>query len=120
MWKTRKNVGDLHILIVDNFDFPRKIVKFCQNWIFGKKFDFSNSVDNFEKQKVIFIGCEDTKKAFKSTGSTSDDQDDGVGTACGGDVSARLAEHCTFFASAMQGEKFLFVLGTLNFFPNLL
>ena len=77
-------------------------------------------MDNFEKQKVIFIGCEDTKKAFKSTGSTSDDQDDGVGTACGGDVSARLAEHCTFFASAMQGEKFLFVLGTLNFFPNLL
>jgi len=36
-WKTRKNVGDLHILIVDAFDFPRKIVKFCQNWIFLTK-----------------------------------------------------------------------------------
>ena len=38
---------------VDNFDFTRKIVKkiwmknslrFCQNWILGQKFDFSNSV----------------------------------------------------------------------------
>ena len=46
----------LDILAVDNFDFTRKIVKkkldeklvkmlgFCQNWIFGQKFDFSNSV----------------------------------------------------------------------------
>ena len=24
-WKTRENVGDLHFLVVDNFDFPRKI-----------------------------------------------------------------------------------------------
>ena len=43
-WKTRENVGDVHILVVDIFDYPRKIVKFCQNWIFGQKFDFSNSV----------------------------------------------------------------------------
>ena len=46
----------LDFLAVDNFDFTRKIVKknlgeklvkilgFCQNGIFGQKFDFSNSV----------------------------------------------------------------------------
>ena len=55
-WKTRENVVVLHFLAVDNFDFTRKIVKknsgeklvkmlgFCPNWIFGQKFDFSNSV----------------------------------------------------------------------------
>ena len=54
-WKTREDVVVLDFLAVDNFDFPRKIVKkfgeklvkmlgFCQNWIFGQKFDFSNSV----------------------------------------------------------------------------
>ena len=47
----------LDFLAVDNFDFTRKIVKkklgeklvkmlgFCQNWISGQKFDFSNSVN---------------------------------------------------------------------------
>ena len=47
----------LDFLAVDNFDFTRKIVKkklgeklvkmlgFCQNWIFGQKIDFSNSVE---------------------------------------------------------------------------
>ena len=51
-WKTRENVVVLDFLAVDNFDFTRKIVKknlgeklvkmlgFCQNWIFGQKFDF--------------------------------------------------------------------------------
>ena len=46
----------LDFLAVDNFDFTRKIAKkildeknvkmlgFCQNWIFGQKFDFHNSV----------------------------------------------------------------------------
>ena len=46
----------LNFLAVDNFDFTRKIVKkilgeklvkmlgFGQNWIFGQKFDYSNSV----------------------------------------------------------------------------
>ena len=46
----------LDFLAVDNFDFTRKIVKknlgeklvkmlgFRQIWIFGQKFDFSNSV----------------------------------------------------------------------------
>ena len=46
----------LDFLAVDNFDSTRKIVKkiwgeklvkmlgFCQYWIFGQKFDFSNSV----------------------------------------------------------------------------
>ena len=55
-WKSRENVVGLGSLAVDNFDFTRKIVKenlgeklvkmlgFCQNWIFGQKFDFSNSV----------------------------------------------------------------------------
>ena len=55
-WKTRENVVVLDFLAVDNFDFTRKITKknlgeklvkmfgFCQNWIFGQKFDFSNSV----------------------------------------------------------------------------
>ena len=53
--KTRENAAVLDFLAVDNFDFTRKIVKkmgeklvktlgFCQNWIFGQKFDFSNSV----------------------------------------------------------------------------
>ena len=52
VWKTRENVVVLDFLAVDNFDFTRKIVKkiwveklvkmlgFCQNWIFGQKFDF--------------------------------------------------------------------------------
>ena len=60
-WKTRENVGVLDFLAVDNFDFTRKIVKknlgeklvkmlgFCQNWIFGQKFDFSNSVWKMKK-----------------------------------------------------------------------
>ena len=51
-WKTRENVAVLGFLAVDNFDFTRKIIKknlgeklvkrfgFCQNWIFGQKFDF--------------------------------------------------------------------------------
>ena len=55
-WKIRENVVVLDFLAVDNFDFTRKIVRknlgeklvkmlgFCQNWIFGQKFDFSNSV----------------------------------------------------------------------------
>ena len=55
-WKTRENVVVLDFFAVDNFDFTRKIVKkildeklvkmlgFCQNWILGQKFDFSNSV----------------------------------------------------------------------------
>ena len=55
-WKTRENVVVLDFLAVDNFDFTRKIVKnilgeklvkmlgFCQNWISGLKFDFSNGV----------------------------------------------------------------------------
>ena len=55
-WKTRENVLVLDFLAVDNFDFTRKIVKKIlglklvkllepyQNWIFGQKFDFSNSV----------------------------------------------------------------------------
>ena len=50
----------LDFLDVDNFDFMRKIVKknlgeklvkmlgFCQNWIFGQKFDFSNSSERDE------------------------------------------------------------------------
>ena len=52
----------LDFLAVDNFDFTRKIAKkilceklvkmlgLCQNWIFGQKFDFLNSVP-----PVIFI-----------------------------------------------------------------
>ena len=48
-WKTRENVLVLDFLAVDNFDFTRKIVKKnwmekLWNWIFGQKFDFSNSV----------------------------------------------------------------------------
>ena len=40
--KTRENVVVLDILAVDNFDFTRLSKK--KNWIFGQKFDFSNSV----------------------------------------------------------------------------
>ena len=59
-WKNCENVVVLDFLAVDNFDFTRKIVKkiwgeklvkmsgFCQNWIFGQKFDFSNSVTILE------------------------------------------------------------------------
>ena len=60
-WKTREIVVVLDFLSVDNFDFTRKIVKkllgeklvkmlrFCQNWMFGQKFDFQNSVENWNK-----------------------------------------------------------------------
>ena len=62
--KTRENVVVLDLLAVDNFDFTRNIVKkilgeklmkmlgFCQNWIFGQKFDFSNSVLNWRRGKI--------------------------------------------------------------------
>ena len=51
-WKTREIVVVFDFLAVDSLDFTRKIVKtnldeklvkmlrFCQNWIFGQKFDF--------------------------------------------------------------------------------
>ena len=48
-WKTREIVVVLDFLAIDNFDFTRKIVKkiWVKNswkcWIFGQKFDFSNS-----------------------------------------------------------------------------
>ena len=57
--KISNNVLEWSSLAVDNFDFTRKIVKnildekllkmlgVCQNWIFGQKFDFSNSVIGF-------------------------------------------------------------------------
>ena len=55
----------LDFLAVDNFDFTRKIVKknlggklvkmlgFCQNSIFGQKFDFSNSVLLYNKITLL-------------------------------------------------------------------
>ena len=61
----------LDVLAVDNFDFTRKIVKkilceklvkmlvFCPNWIFGQKFDFSNSVKGYDAKE---------KKATKISG----------------------------------------------------
>ena len=54
----------LDFLAVDNFDFTRKIVKkilgeklvkmlgFCQNWIFGQKFEFSNSVNTVAMKRI--------------------------------------------------------------------
>ena len=45
----------MHFLVVENFDFPRKNVKFCQNRIFGQKFDFSNSVIKMTYLKMIFV-----------------------------------------------------------------
>ena len=66
-WKTRENVVVLDFLAVDNFDFTRKIVKkiwgeklvkmlgFGQNWIFGQKFDFSNSV---KQCTFVFAGVD--------------------------------------------------------------
>ena len=57
----------MDFLAVDNFDFTRKIVKknlgeklvkvlgFCQNWIFGQKFDFSNSVEWNANYKIRYI-----------------------------------------------------------------
>ena len=66
-WKTRDNVVVLDFLAVDNFDFTRKIVKkilgeklvkmlgACQNWIFGQKFDFWNSVGLDIKKYFLFF-----------------------------------------------------------------
>ena len=70
-WKTREDVVVLDFLAVDNFNFTRKIVKkilgkklmkmlgFCQNWIFGQKFDFSNSLEMLERRemKISFYCC---------------------------------------------------------------
>ena len=42
-WKTRENVVVFGFLAVDNFDFTRK------SWIFGQKFDFSNSVLRYQE-----------------------------------------------------------------------
>ena len=68
-WKTRENVVVLDILAVDNFDFTRKIVtknldeklvkmlRFCQNWIFGQKLDFSNSIIWRLKFGLNFARC---------------------------------------------------------------
>ena len=56
-WKTRENVVILDLLAVDSFDFTRKIVqkifwvKNSWNWIFGQKFDFSNSVQKLNMRK---------------------------------------------------------------------
>ena len=68
-WKTRENVVVYDFLVVDNFDFTRKIVKkilgeklvkmlgFCQNWISGQKLNFSNSVCHYKiKAKNCLIG----------------------------------------------------------------
>ena len=64
----------LDFLAVDNFDFTRKIVKkklgeklvkmlgFCQNRIFGQKFDFSSSFARNCKMRLfgmIFKHCDD-------------------------------------------------------------
>ena len=55
----------LDFLAVDNFDFTRKIVKnnlaqklvkmlgFCQNWIFGQKLDFLNSVSSRRDHRIV-------------------------------------------------------------------
>ena len=55
----------LDFLAVDNFDFTRKNVKkildeklvkmlgLCQNWIFGQKFDFSNSVNMLDIESIV-------------------------------------------------------------------
>ena len=57
----------LDFLAVDNFDFTRKIVKkkfceklvkmlgFCQDSIFGQKFDFSNSVKKEKREIEPFL-----------------------------------------------------------------
>ena len=58
-WKTRENVRDLHFLSCWQLWFPEKIVKFGQNWIFGQKFDFSNSVVIFLKRKLNDDSCND-------------------------------------------------------------
>ena len=50
-WKTRENVGDLDFLVVDIVDFPGKIVKFCQNWIFWTK------IKLFEQCVLLLLGC---------------------------------------------------------------
>ena len=68
-WKTRENVVVLGFLAVDNFHFTRKIVKkklgeklakmlgVCQNWIFGQKFDISNSVWTWSRARNISENC---------------------------------------------------------------
>ena len=76
-WKTCENVVILDFLAVDNFDFTRKkkkkkfgekLVKmlwFCQNWIFGQKFDFSYSVAQW-KSFVLHVKTTKKTKIFCS------------------------------------------------------
>ena len=71
----------LDFLAVDNFDFTRKIVKkfgrktrgnggvFCQNRIFGQKFDFSNSVKietffQYFQTLSVFLMKDDSRIVF--------------------------------------------------------
>ena len=39
-WKTRENVGDLHFLVVDNIDFPRKLQIFVKIEFLDKSLTF--------------------------------------------------------------------------------
>ena len=50
--------------------FPEKIVKFCQNWIFGQNFDFSNSVSDYypkipNQRGIIFSPGPATRQGFR-------------------------------------------------------
>ena len=76
-WKTRESVVVLNFLAVDNFDFKivkknlaEKLVKmlgFCQIWIFGQKFDFSNSV--YDKNTIDLLLYEPGRtKKFQAWG----------------------------------------------------
>ena len=38
--KTRENVGDLHFLVIDNFDFPRKLYSFVKIEFLDKTLTF--------------------------------------------------------------------------------
>ena len=40
MWKTRENVGEIHFLVVDNFDFPRKLQSFVKIEFLDKNLTF--------------------------------------------------------------------------------
>ena len=51
--RLKTNAKVLDFLVVDNFDFPRKIVKLN----FGQKFDFSNSVALLAKNERHYEGA---------------------------------------------------------------
>ena len=54
-WKTRENVGDLHFLVVDNFDFPRKLYSFVKIEFLDKNLTFRIVCEQWTYASKIFV-----------------------------------------------------------------